>query len=185
MKMDSVTKAFITKVNSDTFTVKYNNGYIDLKARGINRYKKIKPIVGDNVLINIDKKVIEKILDRKNKLDRPPVANIDIALIVTSLKSPDISLSLLDRLISIITIENVEPVIIFTKGDLGNKCEIEKLNNLYTVQSFTPRDGFHADYYYLVKASITQFLGSGIPAVNTTENENISIYSPKIIEKII
>ncbi len=62
---------------------------------------------------------------------------------------------------------------------------IERLNTLYEVKSFTPIDGFHADYYYLVKATITHFIGSGVAAINTTENEDISVYSPKIIERIV
>ncbi len=61
---------------------------------------------------------------------------------------------------------------------------IERLNELYTEQHFVPKDGFHADYYYLVKATITQFIKTGISAVSTTENEDISVYSPKIIERI-
>lgn len=62
---------------------------------------------------------------------------------------------------------------------------IERLNTLYEDKNFTPKDGFHADYYYLVKASITHFIGSGMAAINTTENEDISVYSPKIIERIV
>ena len=53
MKMD-FSKGLITKVNSDTFTIKVNNEYVDSKARGIHRYKKIKPLVGDLVQIDMD-----------------------------------------------------------------------------------------------------------------------------------
>jgi len=79
-----LSNGLIIKVNSDTFTVKCDNESIDCKARGKNRYEKIKPLVGDRVLVDKDKKTIEKVLDRKNSLLRPPVANLDIALIVTS-----------------------------------------------------------------------------------------------------
>lgn len=120
----------ITKVNTDTFTVKVNNEYIDCKSRGKLRNIKLKPVVGDKVEIDKDKKVIENVLDRNNFLLRPPVANIDIALIVTSIKKPDISLTLLDRLISIITINNIEPVIVFTKLDLASKLELKDIKNL-------------------------------------------------------
>lgn len=123
-------QGLIIKVNSDTFTIKIDNEYLDTKARGKNRYEKIKPLVGDKVLIDKDKCVIEKVLDRKNFLLRPPVANIDIALIVTSLKKPELSLTLLDKLISIVTINKIEPVIIFTKMDLASKKEIKELKTL-------------------------------------------------------
>lgn len=125
-----LTEGLIIKVNSDTFTVKCDIEYIDCKARGKNRFEKIKPLVGDRVLIDKEKKVIEKVLERKNSLSRPPVANIDIALIVTSLKKPNLSLSLLDKLISIVTINNIEPVIVFTKLDLATRDEVKNLKKL-------------------------------------------------------
>ncbi|MBE6156264.1 MAG: ribosome small subunit-dependent GTPase A [Firmicutes bacterium] len=125
-----LSNGLIIKVNSDTFTVKCDNESIDCKARGKNRYEKIKPLVGDRVLVDKDKKTIEKVLDRKNSLLRPPVANLDIALIVTSLIKPNLSLTLLDKLVSIVTINNIEPVIVFTKLDLVSREEIKKLNKL-------------------------------------------------------
>lgn len=124
----------IIKVNSDTFTVKCEGIYYDTKVRGKFRNIKFKPVVGDKVLVDTKKLVIEEVNQRKNYLDRPPVANIDIALIVTSLVKPDINLILLDKLISIITINNIEPVIVFTKLDLANKDilnNIKKLSKYY------------------------------------------------------
>ncbi len=123
-------KGIIVKINSDIFTVKLSAELVECKSRGKFRNEKIKPLVGDEVLINKDKKIIEEILDRKNYLLRPSVANIDVALIVTSLKKPDLNLTLLDRLISIITINKIEPVIVFTKIDLGTKAEIKELKHL-------------------------------------------------------
>lgn len=123
-------EGLITKVNSDTFTVKYEDNYIDCKARGKNRFEKIKPFVGDRVLIDKEKGVIEKVCDRRNYLLRPPVANIDIALIVTSIVKPNLNLNLLDKLISIVTINNIEPVIVFTKLDLGSKNDLKEVKML-------------------------------------------------------
>lgn len=120
----------IIKISSDTFTVKTDNEFIACKSRGKFRNNKIKPLVGDRVLIDKEKCVIEEVKERTNYLLRPPVANIDIALIVTSLKKPNLSVSLLDRLISIVTINKIEPVIVFTKLDLANKEEIKELKVL-------------------------------------------------------
>ena len=133
----------IIKINSDTFTVKLDSKIIETKSRGKFRNLKTKPLVGDNVLINEEDKVIEEILPRDNYLLRPPVANIDIALIITSIKEPNINLTLLDKLISIITINKIEPVIIWTKLDLVSKNElkeIKKLNKYYEsigIRTFT------------------------------------------------
>lgn len=123
-------KGKIIKINSDDFTVKTENSIVETKSRGKFRNLKIKPLVGDNVLINKSDKVIEEILPRDNYLLRPPVANIDIALIVTSIKEPNINLNLLDKLISIITINKIEPVIIWTKLDLANKIEVKEIKKL-------------------------------------------------------
>lgn len=62
---------------------------------------------------------------------------------------------------------------------------IEKLNNLYGNNQFTVNNTFHADFYYLVKATITRFCETGVSAINTTENDDISIYSPKIVKRIM
>lgn len=120
----------IIKINSDTYTVKVDREVFETKSRGKFRNLKIKPLVGDNVLINKEDKVIEEVLPRDNYLLRPPVANIDIALIVTSIKEPNINLTLLDKLISIITINKIEPVLIWTKLDLANKVEAKEIKIL-------------------------------------------------------
>ncbi len=124
-------EGLIIKVNSDTFTVNLiNNDIIDCKARGKNRYDKVKALVGDRVLVDTNTKRIDKILTRKNTLERPPVSNIDAALIVTSIVKPDINYTLLDKLISIITINNIEPIIVFTKLDLVDKANLKKINEI-------------------------------------------------------
>lgn len=120
----------IIKINSDNFIVKVNDVVFETKSRGKFRNLKIKPLVGDNVLINKEDKVIEEVLPRDNYLLRPPVANIDIALIITSIKEPNINLTLLDKLISIITINKIEPVIIWTKLDLASKNEIKEIKKI-------------------------------------------------------
>ncbi len=120
----------IIKINSDTFTVKTAKEIINAKSRGKFRNLNIKPLVGDNVLIDTEKSIIESINPRKNYLMRPPVANIDLALIVTSIKEPDINLTLLDKLISIISINKIEPVIVFTKLDLINSEELKEIDKL-------------------------------------------------------
>ncbi len=60
----------------------------------------------------------------------------------------------------------------------------EKLDSLYFKNSFMPTNGFHADYYYLAKAKVTSYLDSGITAINVSENEDISAYSPKVTPRI-
>ncbi len=109
----------IIKVLSNDYTVRLENGEKALcKARGVFRNKKITPLAGDNVIVDLKKNIITDILPRKNELIRPPVSNIDIALIVVSVKEPSFSSNLLDKMINIIEFNNITPIIVITKYDL-------------------------------------------------------------------
>lgn len=120
----------IIKIISDTYSVKTENGIYDCKVRGKFRNQKLIPVVGDNCIIDYKNLVITDILPRKNSLDRPLISNVDIAVIVTSVKEPDLSLNLLDKMISLVTINNIEPIICFTKLDLANRNEIKEVKKL-------------------------------------------------------
>jgi len=120
----------IIKQISNLYTVKVGEMLYGCRARGKFRKDNISPMVGDYVIINPDDNVIESILERKNELDRPVIANVDMAFIVTSTKKPNLDLNLLDKLISVITFNDIEPVICFTKLDLLNEVEKENIDNL-------------------------------------------------------
>lgn len=116
-------------------------GIYECRARGIFRKEKITPLVGDNVLISIvdeenKKGVLEEIKDRKTELIRPPISNIDKALIVFSVKDPYPNLSLLDRFIVLAEKENLEVVIIFTKVDLIDENELSKIKDIYEISGY-------------------------------------------------
>ena len=123
----------IIKIVSNDYTVKCEDGntYI-CKARGVFRNKKITPLVGDFVKITKEKNLIEEIMKRNNELIRPPVSNIDIALLVTSAKEPDFSSNLLDKMIDIIEFNNIMPVICISKYDLlDNTKEMDEIIAYY------------------------------------------------------
>ena len=127
-------EGLIIKNISNDYTIKSNDNIYICKARGKFRKDKIIPLVGD--IVNFDEKnnYILKINKRKNYLIRPNVANIDNALIVTSVKKPDLDTNLLDKLLTIISYNNIEPIICFTKLDLLTKeerKEIDKYINYY------------------------------------------------------
>lgn len=111
-------EGIITKQISNDYTVTTANAKYICKARGKFRNMHITPLVGDNVIIDEKKKIITELLTRKNELQRPPVANIDRAIIITSLKKPDFSSNLLDKLLTVIEYNRIIPIIIFTKADL-------------------------------------------------------------------
>jgi len=127
-------KGQIVKIISDLHFVSYNKEIYPCKCRGIFRKEHITPVVGDYVLFNKDKLLIEKILERKNLFQRPKVSNIDRAFLITSLKCPDFSLNLLDKFIVLMEINKVEPIICITKRDLISDdvfLPIEKVLDYY------------------------------------------------------
>ena len=127
----------IVRIISNLYTVDVNGKKVDCQARGKFRKDNITPLVGDVVTIDESKAYILEILKRKNELKRPSVANVDVAVIVTSVKEPNISLSLLDKQISIVILNKIKPIICFSKLDLLNikeKKEVKVLKKYYKKQ---------------------------------------------------
>lgn len=107
---------------------------IECKARGRFRKEGLSPIVGDRVAVEIlDKSngVIVEIKNRKNRLIRPQVANIDQAVVIFSLKKPDINYTLLDKLLIQIEHYNIDAVICFNKSDLDDEDIYKRALSIY------------------------------------------------------
>jgi len=120
----------IIKQISNLYTVNSNDINYECHARGKFRHSKLTPLVGDIVEFDENNNYILDIKERKNSLDRPSIANIDSALIITSVKKPDLSLNLLDKELVLTISNNIEPIIVFTKLDLLTKSEMKKIKNI-------------------------------------------------------
>lgn len=123
----------IIKIISNQFTVKEGNKKYVCHASGKLRLGN-SPVVGDFVVFDEKQEYITKILPRKNSLVRPPISNIDNAIIVTSVCIPDFSSNLLDKLLCITEYNNIKPIICFTKMDKLDTVkqeEIRKYINYY------------------------------------------------------
>ena len=124
------------------YYVDTEKGLYEFRARGIFRKNKITPLVGDRVSISVvdeenKKGVVEEIEKRDTELVRPPIANVDKALIVFAIKNPAPNLSLLDRFIVLAEKENLEIVIVFTKVDLDADGELlAELKSIYEVSGY-------------------------------------------------
>ena len=116
-------EGIIIKNISNDYLVKNDIDTYLCKARGKFRKMKLIPLVGDRVIFDEKEKYILEILPRKNSLIRPSVSNIDQAFIVSSVKKPNLDTYLLDKLLTIISFYNIEPIICFTKIDLLNNDE--------------------------------------------------------------
>ena len=118
------------------YYIETEKGLYECRARGIFRKNKITPLVGDFVKISVvdednKKGVVEEIQERKTELVRPPIANVNKALIVFAVKNPTPHLSLLDRFIVLAERENLEIVIILTKIDLDDDNTFVKIKYIY------------------------------------------------------
>ena len=124
------------------YYVDTEKGLYECRARGRFRKNKITPLVGDRVSISVvdeenKKGVVEEIEERDTELVRPPIANVDKALIVFAIKNPSPNLSLLDRFIVLAEKENLEIVIVFTKVDLDTDGELlGELKDIYEVSGY-------------------------------------------------
>lgn len=124
----------IVKGIAGFYYVKTDQGIIQSRARGVFRDEKLTPLVGDMVKIKISDEdntgyVIE-LEDRTTKLLRPPVANITQAVIVMSVKNPDINTWLLDKFLVMAEYENLDILITINKCDLDEK-EAKRLREIY------------------------------------------------------
>ena len=108
----------------------------ECKAKGIFRRSGIKPIVGDNVEIEIideDNRQgnLTDILPRKNCLYRPPVANVDQAVILFAIVKPDPNYNLLDRFLITMRQQDLPVIICFNKQDIATEEEQKELHDAY------------------------------------------------------
>lgn len=110
----------------------------ECKARGNFRNKKITPLVGDDVEISVNDNAenrIENILNRRNSLIRPPLANIDQLFIISSIVDPNINTFNIDKMTALAEYKDIEPVIVLTKIDLCD--DYQKYADIYKKSGFT------------------------------------------------
>ncbi len=120
----------IIKIVSNLYTVLVEGDLYECRARGKFRKDAVTPLVGDFVVIDTENAYILEIKKRKNELARPMIANVDAALVLTSVKEPDLSLNLLDKELAAIGHEGIEPIIVLSKTDLLSSKELAKIKKL-------------------------------------------------------
>lgn len=103
------------------------------RARGNFRKRKIKPMVGDIVEFdspNQREGYLLEVKERTNELVRPPVANVNIAVVVTAVKEPEFSTNLLDRQLVALAKQSITPIIYFSKTDLLSVDEYQSISSI-------------------------------------------------------
>ena len=107
--------------------------YVTVRGRGAFRHEKIVLLAGDRIELEPTSEgtfFCKRILERKNSLIRPPLANLDYIFIVISSKKPAPSLFIVDKMISIAEYNKIEPVIIISKSDLDSEYS-EEIYRIY------------------------------------------------------
>ena len=146
----------------------------ECKAKGVFRNRKIKPLVGDDVELDIidgDKLIgnINDILPRKNELIRPAVANIDQTLVVFASLSPEPNFNLLSRFLVMMDWNDVPAIVCFNKADQVDEAEIKRLTGIFencgakVIVTSVPKNEGIAELKELLMGKTTSFAGpSGV-----------------------
>ncbi|WLR52296.1 ribosome small subunit-dependent GTPase A [Bacillus tianshenii] len=120
----------IIKALSGFYYVHSGQTITQCRGRGVFRKQKITPLVGDHVKFEAENEQEGYILDvseRKNELVRPPIANVDQAILVFSAVEPDFSSALLDRFLVLVEANHIEPLICITKMDLADEQQVSRI----------------------------------------------------------
>ena len=115
----------------------YSRGEIyECKAKGVFRKDNRKPLVGDNVVLDVldeEKKLgnVREIEDRHSELIRPAVANVDQAVVIFSIVKPKPNFNLLDRFLIMMEQQGIPCVICFNKADIDEDGNGEQYRTIY------------------------------------------------------
>lgn len=139
------------------YYVEAANQIFECKAKGAFRKAKITPVAGDRVVISVNDtgyNSIDEILERKNVLSRPPVANLDKLFVVSSTCEPNPNTLIIDRLTVIAEHNNIEPIVVFTKTDLKPCDDLIEIYRKAGIKafSFSPENQGDVD---LIKSEIS------------------------------
>lgn len=183
----------IIKALSGFYYVKVDGVTYECKARGSFRKSGVSPLVGDSVEIEVVGEktgIVDKILPRKNSIARPPVANIDKLFIVSSFSSPQPNTSVIDKMTVIAEYNNIEPIIVFNKCDMGDFSVFRKIyeNAGFKTYVVSASDGSGCDDLRAeMKDCISAFTGnSGVgksSLLNLLLGENV-IATGEVSEKL-
>ncbi|WJE17415.1 ribosome small subunit-dependent GTPase A [Halobacillus sp. ACCC02827] len=126
----------IIKALSGFYYVLHEGEIYQCRGRGNFRKKKVSPLVGDMVEFKADNReegYILSIEERKNEFVRPPIANVDQALIVTSATRPDFNALLLDRFLVLVEAKRIEPIIVISKMDRLDEDQVKEMQHYETM----------------------------------------------------
>lgn len=167
----------IRKALSGFYYVFSDGEMYQTRARGNFRKRGLTPLVGDEVVFSSEENsegYVLELLPRKNELVRPPVANVDLGVVVTSLVEPKFSYNLLDRFL--VTLENkaIDPVIYLSKTDLTkDEAQVAEIKAVYEPLGYPVIAGLAEKHRLtqLFNENLTVFMGQSGAGKSTLLNE--------------
>ena len=121
----------IIKAISGFYYIKDEQGETyQTRARGVFRKDGVNPLVGDYVEFtsdNLTEGTLTAVKNRKNALLRPPIANVDVGVVIASVIEPEFSTQLLDRFLVMLEHKNIAPIIYISKLDIADRKTKEKI----------------------------------------------------------
>lgn len=133
-------RGLIIKAIGGIYTVEASEGVYECKARGVFRKLNISPVCGDTVSFSLEKDgsgVIDEISERRSLLIRPPLANLDMLIFVSSICEPQPNLLLLDKFIAIAEYKHITPLVVFTKADKQDPAEYLEIYRQAGIKAFS------------------------------------------------
>ncbi len=111
------------------------------RARGAFRRRGVTPVAGDRVQIEVQSEdltgVLSEVLPRRNVLVRPPVANVDVLVLVASVCHPRTNTLVLDKMIAVAEKKDITPIVVINKSDLEDPSELENIYRRAGLECFT------------------------------------------------
>ncbi len=165
----------------------------ECKARGNFRKKGVKPVAGDRVIITVPESgycALEEVLPRKNSIIRPPLANIDMLVIVVSTCDPSPNTLIIDKMTACAVSKGIEPVIVISKCDLSAPDTIVGLYSLSGIKTikFSSTDNRGLDEIRkLLNNKVTAFTGNSGVGKSTLLNAlfpDLNLATAEISEKL-
>ena len=133
-------QGIVMQQNGGFYYVEAADAVYACRARGAFRRQGLTPVAGDRVVISVNDDmtgVLEQVLERRNCLVRPPVANVDLLVLVASVCQPKTNTLVLDKMIAVAEKQNICPVIVINKSDLGDPTELESIYRSTGLECFT------------------------------------------------
>lgn len=160
-------EGFLVKAIGGFYYVESSSHVIyECRARGVFRKKEVSPVVGDHVEIELDaqgKGTVCTILPRKNSILRPPLANLDLLCIVSSVCDPQPNFFVIDKFLAMSEHKGIEPMLIITKSDLQSPEEIRRIYRHAGFRVFvvnTMEDGGLTEVKELLRGKVCAFTGN-------------------------